>query len=375
MYQRKLQEILNKYIGKREIIILYGARQVGKTTLLQQMAVQIPGSKIFNCELSFIADTLENKDLSRIRALFEENKIIMLDEAQKVLNIGSVLKLIYDELTQYQIIATGSSSFELANKIVEPLTGRNFKFKMFPLSLSEIKEKKGWLWLNENINDLLIYGSYPVIIDLPSSEKIQKLYELSSDYLFQDILAYDNIKNPSLLKKLLKAIALQIGAQVSINELSNMLGIARTTVEKYLDLLEKNFVIISVSSLSTNLRNEIKKSKKYYFQDLGIRNAIINNFTHIDNRTDIGALWENFCFVERIKWLNIKYPYTNIYFWRTYDGAEIDLVEESNNQFRIFEFKWSRKKRKQKVPESFSKTYGEDDLKVITAENLHQLIV
>jgi len=375
MYQRKLQEILNKYIGKREIIILYGARQVGKTTLLQQMAVQIPGSKIFNCELSFIADTLENKDLSRIRALFEENKIIMLDEAQKVLNIGSVLKLIYDELTQYQIIATGSSSFELANKIVEPLTGRNFKFKMFPLSLSEIKEKKGWLWLNENINDLLIYGSYPGIIDLPSSEKIQKLYELSSDYLFQDILAYDNIKNPSLLKKLLKAIALQIGAQVSINELSNMLGIARTTVEKYLDLLEKNFVIISVSSLSTNLRNEIKKSKKYYFQDLGIRNAIINNFTHIDNRTDIGALWENFCFVERIKWLNINYPYTNIYFWRTYDGAEIDLVEESNNQFRIFEFKWGRKKRKQKVPESFSKTYGEDDLKVITAENLHQLIV
>lgn len=374
MYSRELQEILKKHIGKRETIILYGARQVGKTTLLQQLEAQIANSEIFNCELSFVADTLENKDLSRIKALFEEHKIIMLDEAQKILNIGSVLKLIYDELPQYQIIATGSSSFDLANKIVEPLTGRNIKFKMFPLSLSEIRKKNGWLWVNENINDLLVYGSFPAIIDLSTSEKREKLYEMSSDYLFKDILAYDNIKNPSLLRKLLKAIALQVGAQVSVNELSNMLGISRITVEKYLDLLEKSFVIISVSSLSTNLRNEIKKSKKYYFQDSGIRNAIINNLTQIDNRTDVGALWENFCLAERIKWLNINDPYTNIYFWRTYDGAEIDLVEESNSRFRIFEFKWN-KRRKKKIPESFSKTYAVDDIKVITPENLHQLFV
>jgi len=374
MYNRELLTILKRHIGKREIIILYGARQVGKTTLLQQMAALIPDSKIFNCELSFVADTLESKDLSRIQALFENNKIIMLDEAQKIMDIGSALKLIYDELHKYQIIATGSSSFELANKVVEPLTGRNLKFKMFPLSLSEIKEKKDWLWLNQNINDLLVYGSYPGIIDLTVSEKIQKLYELSSDYLFQDILAYDNIKNPSILKKLLKALALQIGSQVSVNELSNMLGIGRVTVEKYLDLLEKSFVIISVSSLSTNLRNEIKKSKKYYFQDLGIRNAIINNFTHIDSRSDNGVLWENFCMVERIKWLNINHPYTNIYFWRTYNGAEIDLVEESDNHFKAFEFKWNKKNRKQKVPESFAKAYNVNELKVINPNNLHLMI-
>lgn len=374
MYRRELQEILSQYIGKKEIIILYGARQVGKTTLLQQMEKQIPNSKIFNCELMFVSEILESRDLSAIKALFENNKLIMLDEAQKILNIGSVLKLIYDELPQYQIYATGSSSFDLANKIVEPLTGRNFKFKMFSLSLSEIKEKKGWLTLNENINDLLIYGSYPGVIDLPSSEKPQKLFELSSDYLYQDILAYDSIKNPSILKKLLKAIALQIGGQVSVNELSNMLGIGRPNIEKYLDLLEKNFVIVSISSLSTNLRNEIKKSKKYYFLDPGIRNAIINNFSHINNRTDVSALWENFCIIERIKWLNINQPYTNIYFWRTYDGAEIDLVEESNNQFKIFEFKWNKNKRKQKIPLSFAKTYGVNKINVITSGNLHQLI-
>lgn len=374
MYQRELQNILSGTIGKREIIILYGARQVGKTTLLQQMEMQIPDSKIFNCERLIVSEILESRDLSAIKALFESNKIIMLDEAQKILNIGSVLKLIYDELPQYQIIATGSSSFELANKIVEPLTGRNYKFKMFSLSLSEIREKKGWLTLIENINDLLIYGSYPGVIDLPPSEKSQKLFELSSDYLFQDILAYDSIKNPSILKKLLKALALQIGAQVSVNELSNLLGIRRPNIEKYLDLLEKSFVIISISSLSTNLRNEIKKSKKYYFLDLGIRNAIINNFSHISNRSDIGALWENFCIIERIKWLNINQPFTNLYFWRTYDGAEIDLVEESNSQFKIFEFKWNKKKRKQKIPLSFTNAYGVNKINVITSGNLHQLI-
>jgi uncharacterized protein len=373
MYHRTIQDILEKYLGKKEIIILYGARQVGKTTLLHQLANQTPDSKILNCELSFVADTLESKDLSRIKALFEENKTIMLDEAQKILNIGSVLKLIYDELPQYQIIATGSSSFELANQIVEPLTGRNFKFKMFPLSIPEIKAKKGWLWLNQNLNDFLVYGSYPGIIDLPASEKTHKLYELSSDYLFQDILAYDNIKNPSLIKKLLKAIALQIGSQVSVNELANLLGIARMTVEKYLDLLEKNFVIISVTSLSTNLRNEIKKSKKYYFHDLGIRNAIINNFSQPESRNDMGALWENFCIIERIKWLNINQPFTNIYFWRTYDGAEIDLVEELNDNYRLFEFKWGREKRK-KVPGSFSKAYKTDTMTIVTPENMHDLL-
>lgn len=374
MYVRELQEILRKYIGKREILILYGARQVGKTTLVKQLSSLVPDSEIFNCELSFVADTIESKDLTRIKALFGEIKIAFLDEAQKILNIGNVLKLIYDELPQYQVIATGSSSFELANKIVEPLTGRNFKFRMYPLSISEIKKEKSWLWLNENINDLIVYGTYPGLIDLPVSEKIQKLHELSSDYLFQDILAYDNIKNPSILKKLLKAIALQIGSQVSVNELSKLLGISRQTVEKYLDLLEKSFVITAVSSLSTNKRNEIRKSRKYYFLDLGIRNAVINNFTPVANRTDIGAVWENFCVIERLKWLNINQLNTTIYFWRTYDGAEIDLVEEYDGKIKAFEFKW-KQKRKTKIPDSFSKAYPLTDFNIVTIEDIHKLIL
>lgn len=372
MYPRELLKKIKDRLANREIVILYGARQVGKTTLLKELLASNSEAIILNCEMQSVADILESKDLSLVQALFEDKKIIALDEAQKINNIGSILKLIHDELPHYKIIATGSSSFELSNKIIEPLTGRNIKFKLFPLSLKEIKEKNGWLWIINNLSNLIVFGMYPGIIDLTASDKRIKLSELASDYLFKDILAYQYIKNPLIIRKLLKALALQIGSQVSVNELSNMLGIVRPTIENYLDLLEKNFVIFSLSTFSTNLRNEIKKSRKYYFYDTGIRNAIINNFNPMINRTDIGGLWENFCISERIKFNNIKDKKPNIFFWRTYDGAEIDLIEECDGKISAFEFKW-QSKRQPKLPKSFIQKYGSKELRIIGPSNLHEI--
>ncbi len=259
MYPRDLILTINYWLEKSEIIILYGARQVGKTTLLKELLKGKKMAIIFNCELPTVAEVLESKDLSQIRALFEDNAIVALDEAQKVMDIGSILKLIHDEMPQYKIIATGSSSFDLANKVSEPLTGRNIKFRLYPLSLNEIKQKHSWFWIKENLNNLIVYGTYPGIIDLSVPDKQVKLYELASDYLFKDILMHENIKNPALIRKLLKALALQTGSQVSFNELSGLLGVSRATVEKYTDLLEKNFVIYSLPAYSLNLRNEISE--------------------------------------------------------------------------------------------------------------------
>ncbi len=373
MYPRDINESINYWLKKREILILYGARQVGKTTLIHEILNKKQNAIIFNCELPIVSDVLESKDLSQIRAIFGDKKIIALDEAQKISEIGSILKLIYDELPQYKLIATGSSSFELANRVCEPLTGRNIKFRLYTLSLNEIKQKKGWLWVKENLNDLIVYGTYPGIIDLNVADKQLKLSEITSDYLYKDVLMHENIKNPSIIRKLLKALALQTGSQVSFNELSGLLGIARATVEKYIDLLEKNFVIFSLSSFSRNLRNEIKKSRKYYFYDTGVRNALIGDFKSLNNRIDAGVLWESFCINERIKFNSTARPITNTYFWRTYDGAEIDLIEEYNGDLYVFEFKM-KKKHKFKIPESFVKKYNPKDSKIVSPENLHELV-
>ena len=373
MYPRDIALPLNYWLEKNEILILYGARQVGKTTLLGEILKEKQNTVIFNCELPAVVDVLESKDLSQIKALFEDNIIIALDEAQKITNIGSILKLIYDELPQYKLIATGSSSFELANRISEPLTGRNIKFRLYTLSLNEIKQRRNWLWVKENLNSLIIYGTYPGIIDLSGSDKQIKLSELASDYLFRDVLMHENIKNPALIRKLLKALALQTGSQVSFNELSGLLGVSRATIEKYTDLLEKNFVIFSLPSYSSNLRNEIKKSRKFFFYDTGIRNAMIGDFKPLGNRVDAGALWENFCISQRIIFNNVAKPNANTYFWRTYDGAEIDLVEEHNGSLSVFEFKM-KLKGKIRIPDSFVTKYSPEKISIIRHSNLFELL-
>jgi predicted AAA+ superfamily ATPase len=373
MYPRDITTNLDRWISKKEILILFGARQVGKTTLLKEILKTKQNAILLNCEIPAIADIIESRDLSQIKSLFEDNDIIALDEAQKIRNIGSILKLIFDELPQYKIIATGSSSFELANKITEPLTGRNIKFRLYPLSINELKQAKNWLWIMENMNNLIIYGTYPGIIDMGGTDRQLKLSELASDYLYQDVLMHENIRNPALLRKLLKALALQSGSQVSSNELSGLLGISRITVERYIDLLEKTFVIFSLSPFSSNLRNEIKKSRKIYFYDTGIRNALIGDFRSLENRVDAGALWENFCISQRIMFNSTANPNTKAYFWRTYDGAEIDLVEEYNGNLKAFEFKLNPRSRA-KIPQSFTNKYNPLTTKIISPSNLFEVL-
>lgn len=373
MYQRGINNIIENELQEKEVLIIYGARQVGKTTVLKKV-LQDKESILLNCEKSAVADILESKNIARIKLLFGDYKIVALDEAQKIANIGEVLKLIYDdESFNCKLIATGSSSFDLAGKITEPLTGRNRKLKLFPISLGEIKGKDGWVWIEENLDSMLVFGQYPAVLMAAETRKEIVLDELASDYLYKDILAHERIRNPSLLRKLLKALALQVGSQVSVNELSGLLGIASQTVEKYLDLLEKNFVIYQLGTFSSNLRNELKKSRKYYFYDLGIRNALLNNFSPLNSRLDVGLLWENFCVNERMKLNNANEKRVNYYFWRTYDGAEIDLIEESNGRLELFEFKW-RIKSNFKVPASFEGKYGKNKFTVVSKENAFLLL-
>ena len=359
------------WLDRPEILIIYGARQVGKTTLLKEFIKSRKDAILLNCEMPVVIGILESRDLQAMSSLFGQYRIICLDEAQKIFNIGSVLKLIHDELPAYKIIATGSSSFELANQVVEPLTGRNVKFRLYPLSLSEMDSKNGWLWVLNSLNQLLIYGNYPGLIGLNIRDKEVKLSELTSDYLYQDILIYENVRHPSVIRNLLKALALQVGSQVSVSELSGMLGLSRPTVEKFLDLLEKSFVIFRLPSFSRNLRNEIKKSQKFYFYDNGILNALTGNFSLMHNRSDAGLLWENYCIAERMKQMNTGVTgVVNMYFWRTYDGAEIDLIEESGGLLNTFEFKWNVKK-KPLIPESFSSSYKVRSYRVISPETLY----
>lgn len=374
MYARTIVKLIEKWLNAPEIIILIGARQVGKSTLMQILMQNGLKINILNCENPIVADILQSRSTNEILSLFgDENNIVALDEAQDIPDIGKILKLIYDDKkVKQKIIATGSSSFDLSTKVGEPLTGRNLKFNLYPLSIDEIKQGKQWLEMLELIPSLLIYGAYPGIIDLPVDEKKKKLLTLSSDYLFKDIYKFEQVRNPEILRKLVKALALQIGNLVSVNELANLCGTSTITIERYLDLLEKSFVIFKLGSFSTNLRNELKKSRKYYFYDLGIRNAVLNNFVRVEQRTDIGALWENFCIAEYIKTLEYSGQSSNLYFWRTYDGAEIDLIEEREGKLYTFEFKWNENK-KVSLPKSFSEKYTVEKFTAINRRNFNKL--
>jgi predicted AAA+ superfamily ATPase len=374
MYNREILKPLKNWWNSKEILILFGARQVGKSTLLDILCEQNPDMIILNCEQTIVADILQSKDINRIQNLFENKQIVAFAEAQEIPEISKILKLLYDDKRiQQKLIVTGSSSFELANKTGEPLTGRNIKFRMFPLSLAEISEKKGYLNVEEMLDELLVYGSYPGIIDLPLSEKKKKLMDLTGDYLFKDIYKFEQVRNPDVLRKLLKAIALQVGNLVSVPELASLTGVSVITAERYLDLLEKSFVIFRLGSYSNNLRNELKKSRKYYFYDNGVRNAVLNNFISVSERTDIGALWENFCVSEYLKRNENRGILSNLYFWRTYDGAEIDMVEERDGKLFAFEFKWNVK-RKVAIPFSFRENYDVESIEVINREKLYFFI-
>ena len=329
---------------KGKAILVFGPRQCGKSTMVEMLL----GNKEFlylNGDDADARNVLTNTSLARLKNLIGNHSILFIDEAQRIADIGLTLKLIVDHFKNVQVIATGSSAFELANRLNEPLTGRKFEFLLYPLSFEEMVKHHGLLAEKGLISHRLIYGYYPEIITKTGEEKpLLKL--LAGSYLYKDLLMLEQIKKPLLLEKLLKALALQVGSEVSFNELAQTVGANKQTVEKYIDLLEKAFVLFTLPALNRNVRNEIKKGKKVYFVDCGIRNEIINNFNPIESRTDIGALFENFIISERIKYLRYNGIDAKLYFWRTAQMQEIDLIEEhEGGVLKAFEFKWNATKK------------------------------
>lgn len=355
--RRKIEEKIREKLFKDKVIILYGARQVGKTTLSKKILSDFgEKGRYLNCELISVQQGLENMEAEKIKTYLGTYEIIVLDEAQNISNIGKKLKIMIDTFPKLQIIATGSSSFELADKIAEPLTGRAFVFLLYPFSLGEIKQGIDQFVLNAKLENLLRFGSYPEVYFLSDDEAIERLNEISSDYLYKDILKFEGIKKSSVIKNLLQLLALQISGEVSLDELAGRLGINRLTVQKYIDILEKNFIIFRLNAFARNKRKEITKSVKIYFNDLGIRNSLIQNFNPLNIRDDVGALWENFCVVERMKYNLENGRHVNSYFWRNYDQKEVDYIEEGGGEIKGYEFKWNSLKN-YVPPKDFIESY------------------
>lgn len=331
MIERILEKQILAKINKKKAIILMGPRQVGKTTLLKSLFEKSTEIIWLNGDEPDIQSIFENISSKRLEAIIGNKKMIIIDEAQRIPEIGLKLKLITDQLINVQLIATGSSAFELSNKLNEPLTGRKWEFKMYPISFQEMVNHHGLLNEIRLLPHRLIYGFYPDVVNHPGNEK-EILKQLSDSYLYKDLLMIDQIKKPSALVKLLQALALQIGSQVSYHELAQICGLDGKTIEKYMMLLEQSYIIFRLTSFSRNQRNELKKSRKVYFFDNGIRNSLIANFEQIENRTDIGALWENYLVSERVKYLAYQQKWVNNWYWRTTEQQEIDYVEEENGQ-------------------------------------------
>ena len=366
-----VKQILAK-INTNKAIILLGSRQVGKTTLLRSLFENSSETIWLNADEPDIQAIFANISSKRFEAIIGNKKMIIIDGAQRIPDIGLKMKLITDQLPSIQLIATGSSAFELSNKLNEPLTGRKWEFKMYPISFQEMVNHHGLLNEIRLLPHRLVYGFYPDVVNHPGNEK-EILKQLSDSYLYKDLLMMDQIKKPSALVKLLQALALQIGSQVSYHELAQICGLDGKTVEKYMMLLEQSYIIFRLASFSRNQRNELKKSRKVYFFDNGIRNALIANFEHIENRTDIGALWENYLVSERIKYLAYHQKWVNNWYWRTTEQQEIDYVEEENGQLSAFEFKWNPK-AKGSLPNSFRKTYPAATINRIHRENFERFL-
>ena len=373
MIKRKLQDIINKKLNTGKAIVILGARQVGKTTLVKIIFTNNDDLLWLNGDEIDVQNLFRDMSSSRFKAIFGQKKIIIVDEAQQIHDIGMRLKLITDILPEYQLIVTGSSSFELANKLNEPLTGRKWEYKLFPISYGEMVEEHGLLEENRLIPHRMIYGYYPEVITQQGNE-IQILKQLVESYLYKDILMLEDVKKSDNLVKLLQAIAFQLGSQVSYRELGQLSGLDNKTVEKYIVLLEQAFVIFRLGSFSRNLRNELKFSKKIYFFDNGIRNALISNYSQVENRSDTGALWENFLISERMKRNQYSLQWVNTWFWRTTLQNEIDYIEEQNGQLSAYEFKWSSKAKYRK-PKAFTEAYPEATFKIIHKDNVDEFLL
>lgn len=369
MIHRTLENIITPLLETRKAIVIMGARQVGKSTLLSQMLSDRSDVMWLNGDDPDVQALFSQMTSTRIRTILASSRILVIDEAQRIADIGLRLKLITDQVPGVQVIATGSSSFELASMVIEPLTGRKREFHMFPLTFSEMVAHSNLLEELRLLPHRMVYGYYPEVVCTPGSERTV-LKELSDSYLYCDILSLEGISKPDKLVKLLQALAFQIGNQVSYNEIGQLVGLDPKTVERYVDILEKSFVIFRLGSFSRNLRNELKNSRKIYFWDLGIRNAVIGNFTQIESRTDVGSLWENFVIAERIKRLAYQGSFAQYWFWRTQQQKEIDYIEEEDGQLRAYEFKWNNHKANTKCPSSFANAYPMMTFQTITPENV-----
>ena len=373
MIHRILEQKARQLLGSRKAIIIMGARQVGKSTLLHQLLDDSREVLWLNGDDSDVREMFRDISSTRLRAMIGSKRFLVIDEAQRIPDIGLRIKLVTDQIPDVQVIATGSSSFDLASKVNEPLTGRKREFKMFPLTFQEMVEHIGLLDELRMIPHRLVYGYYPEVVCSPGEEKTV-LKELSDSYLYKDILSLDSISKPDKLNRLLKALALQIGSQVSFNEVGSLVGLDSKTVERYVDVLEKSFIVFRIGSFSRNLRNELKSSRKIYFWDLGIRNAIIGNFAPIENRTDAGELWENFAIAERLKLNACHGSFAQSGFWRTRQQKEIDYIEEEDGRLHAFEFKWNDRKANVKCPEAFANAYPGVDFRVITPKNIEEFL-
>jgi len=368
-FLRKIEKQLVLSVRPNKVVILYGARQVGKTTLIKKTIKQLDFKKLYiNADEVKYRDILSSQDIDRLKKLIGDNELLIIDEGQRIENIGINLKLMVDEIPNIRIIVTGSSSLELANKISEPLTGRKITLQLFPVSIWELQSHFSDFDIESKLEEFLIYGTYPDTLNESSCKgKIKYLRELSSSYLYKDVLELKEIRKSPKIHKLLKLVAFQMGSQVSVSELANSLDLDKETVFRYLDLLEKSFVIFSLSGFSRNLRKEVTKSYKYYFYDLGIRNVLIDNFNSLVDRNDVGHLWENFIILERMKYLDYSEQFASKYFWRTYTGAEIDYVEERDGKLFGYEIKWGNKKIM--VPKTWIEIYKNAEFRVINREN------
>lgn len=373
MIKRLIFDHIQQRLFKNKVILLFGPRQVGKTTLLKKIASECSEPFILlNGDEPDIRELFRDASSTVLKNLFGSNKLILIDEAQRIEQIGLKLKLAFDNIPGIQIIATGSSSFELANMANEPLTGRKFEYHLYPFSFEELAAHSNELEEKRLLNERLIYGSYPDVVNNPDN-KLEILNTLTNSYLYKDLFLIDGIKKSTLFEKLAKALALQLGQEVSYNELAQLLGVDKNTVEKYIDLMEQAYIIHKLPALSRNVRNELKKGKKIYFYDNGIRNAIIGNFTNIELRTDKGALWENYLISERKKFNEYHNKYGSYYFWRTSQQQEIDYIEEIDGIMHAYEFKWSPSKSG-KIPLTFSNSYSPTVYSTINTSNYPEFL-
>ena len=375
MWLPRVYQNLETYFQKGKVLVIYGPRRVGKTTLLQNFLKKYQGRylSVTGDDLQ-IQETLSSQSVEKIGLLAQGYDLLIIDEAQRVPSIGWGLKILVDHFPNTQVIATGSASFDLQNKVGEPLMGRKKILTLYPVSQLELKQIFTQYELYQQVENRLIFGSYPEIITAQTdAERISVLNEITNSYLFKDILDLERIKSAKILVDLLRLLAFQIGQEVSHSELGTSLGLDKNTIARYLDLLEKSFILINIRGYSRNLRKEITKKSKYYFFDTGVRNSLIANFNRLSLRNDLGQLWENFLVIERIKKQNYQPIYANSYFWRTWDQKELDFVEEREGQLFAYEFKWARKE-KVKIPADFQTAYPKAKIEVVDSENYLEFV-